>query len=158
MDGSAIWRVQFNQEFFGGKKNWRKTLFDSSRLSSKYKLECLTCGLYYEPTTIVNDDSRVVNKFEASLTDDARVIIYDRYMFIVQATGQVFPGKLSQCQQSGVGNGGICICINYLVLNEMKRYKQRSNTKDFRLVNYSFDTGYIRSKIGQIVTEFYRIF
>jgi hypothetical protein len=35
---------------------------------------------------IVNDDSRVVNKLEASLTDDARVIIYDRYMFIVQAT------------------------------------------------------------------------
>jgi hypothetical protein len=33
--------------------------------------------------TIVNDNSRV----EASLTDDARVIIYDRRMFIVQATG-----------------------------------------------------------------------
>ena len=37
--------------------------------------------------TIINDDSRVVNKLEASLTDDARVIIYDRHMFIVQATG-----------------------------------------------------------------------
>ncbi len=37
--------------------------------------------------TIVNDDSSVVNKFETSLTDDARVIIYDRHMFIVQATG-----------------------------------------------------------------------
>jgi hypothetical protein len=36
--------------------------------------------------TIVNDDSKVVNKLEASLTDDARVIIYDRHMFIVQAT------------------------------------------------------------------------
>jgi hypothetical protein len=82
-------------EFFGGKKNWRKPLLDSSRLSSKYKLQCLTCGLYYEPTTIVNDDSRVINKLEASLTDDARVIIYDHYMFIVQATGQVFSGKLS---------------------------------------------------------------
>ncbi len=34
--------------------------------------------------TIVNDDSRVVNKLEASLTDDARVVIYDRHMFIVQ--------------------------------------------------------------------------
>ncbi len=33
--------------------------------------------------TIVNDDSKVVNKLEASLTDDARVIIYDRHMFIV---------------------------------------------------------------------------
>ncbi len=36
---------------------------------------------------IVNDDSRVVNKLETSLTDDARVIIYDHHMFIVQATG-----------------------------------------------------------------------
>jgi hypothetical protein len=37
--------------------------------------------------TIVNDDSRVVNKLEASLTDDARGVNYDRRMFIVQATG-----------------------------------------------------------------------
>ncbi len=35
---------------------------------------------------IVNDDSRVVNKLETSLPDDARVIIYDHHMFIVQAT------------------------------------------------------------------------
>jgi hypothetical protein len=46
-----------------------------------------TCGLYYKPTTIVNDDSRVINKLEASLTDDARVVIYNRHMFIIQATG-----------------------------------------------------------------------
>ncbi len=38
---------------------------------------------------IVNDDSRVVNKLEASLTDDARVVIYDRHMFIVQVTGVI---------------------------------------------------------------------
>jgi hypothetical protein len=36
---------------------------------------------------IVNDNSRVFNKLEASLTDNARVIIYDHHMFIVQATG-----------------------------------------------------------------------
>ncbi len=36
---------------------------------------------------IVNDDSRVVNKLKTSLTDDARVVIYDCHMFIVQATG-----------------------------------------------------------------------
>ncbi len=36
--------------------------------------------------TIINDDSRVVNKLEASLTDVSRVIIYDCRMFIVQAT------------------------------------------------------------------------
>ena len=35
---------------------------------------------------IVNDDARVINKIEASLTDDASVTIYDRHMFIVQAT------------------------------------------------------------------------
>jgi hypothetical protein len=37
--------------------------------------------------TIVNDDYRVVNKLEASLIDNARVVIYDRHMFIAQATG-----------------------------------------------------------------------
>jgi hypothetical protein len=45
------------------------------------------CGLYYKPVMIVNDDSRVVNKLEASLTDDARVVIYNHHMLIVQATG-----------------------------------------------------------------------
>ncbi len=44
------------------------------------------CGPYYKPMTIVNDDDRIVNKLDASLTDDARVVIYDRHMFIVQAT------------------------------------------------------------------------
>jgi hypothetical protein len=39
--------------------------------------------------TIVNDDSRVVNKLEAALTDDAIVIIYDRHMFIVQSIGLI---------------------------------------------------------------------
>jgi hypothetical protein len=41
---------------------------------------------------IINDDSRVINKLEASLTDDARVIMYDHHMFIVQATGAFFTG------------------------------------------------------------------
>jgi hypothetical protein len=36
--------------------------------------------------TIVNDEARIVNKIEASLTDDASVIINDCHMFIVQAT------------------------------------------------------------------------
>ena len=46
----------------------------------------LKCGLYYKPLTIVNDDSRVVNKLEASHADNARVVLYDRHMFIVQDT------------------------------------------------------------------------
>jgi hypothetical protein len=44
-------------------------------------------GLYYKPMTIINDDSWVITKLETSLTDDARVVIYDRHMFKVQATG-----------------------------------------------------------------------
>jgi hypothetical protein len=47
-------------------------------------------GLYYKPITIVNDDSSIINKLETSLIDNARVIIYNRHMFIVQATGAEF--------------------------------------------------------------------
>ncbi len=55
------------------------------------------CGLYFKHVTIVNDDSRVVNKLDASFTDDARVVIYDRNMFIIQATNSHFGGsKLTQ--------------------------------------------------------------
>ncbi len=44
-----------------------------------------TSGLYYKHMTIINYASSIVNKLEALLTDDARVIIYDRHVFIVQA-------------------------------------------------------------------------
>ncbi len=44
-------------------------------------------GLYYKHVMIVNYASSGVNKLKASLNDDARVIIYHRHMFIVQATG-----------------------------------------------------------------------
>jgi hypothetical protein len=37
---------------------------------------------------IVNYDSNIANKFGASLADEARVIIYDHHMFIVQASVQ----------------------------------------------------------------------
>jgi hypothetical protein len=46
-------------------------------------LKLSSCGL-----TIINDDSKVVNMLEAPLTDNARVVIYDRHMFIVQAIGR----------------------------------------------------------------------
>jgi hypothetical protein len=36
--------------------------------------------------TIINYASSVVNKLEALLTDNARVVIYNRHVFIVQAT------------------------------------------------------------------------
>jgi len=44
-----------------------------------------SCGLFYKHTTIENGDSSVVNKFEVSLTDGARVVICNHHMFIVQA-------------------------------------------------------------------------
>ncbi len=34
--------------------------------------------------TVVNYDSSIVNKLKALLTDDARVVIYDRHVFIVR--------------------------------------------------------------------------
>jgi hypothetical protein len=43
-------------------------------------------GLYYKPITIINYDSSTSNKLETSLIDDARVIICDCHMFIIQAT------------------------------------------------------------------------
>ncbi len=49
----------------------------------------LTSGINYKHVMIINYASRGVNKLRASLNDDARVIIYDRYMFIVQATAVV---------------------------------------------------------------------
>ncbi len=50
-------------------------------------------GPYHKPMIIINVDSRVINKLEASLTDDARVVIFECHMFIVQATG-LFQVKL----------------------------------------------------------------
>ncbi len=53
-------------------------------------------GLYYKLITIINGNCRVVNKLEASLIDDFRVIINDRHMFIVQATEEVFVKSFGQ--------------------------------------------------------------
>ncbi len=49
-----------------------------------------TCGLYYKHVTIVNYTSSGINELKALLIDDARVIIYNRHMFIVQAIGVCF--------------------------------------------------------------------
>ncbi len=46
----------------------------------------VSCGLHYKQFTIINYDPSIINKFGASLTDDARVIIYNCHMLIVQAT------------------------------------------------------------------------
>jgi hypothetical protein len=44
--------------------------------------------------TIVNEDSRVINKLETPLTDDARVIIYDHHMFVVPANAAFITKKI----------------------------------------------------------------
>ncbi len=46
----------------------------------------ISSGLYYKHMMIVNYASGIINKLEALLTDDARVVIYDRHAFIAQAT------------------------------------------------------------------------
>jgi hypothetical protein len=46
--------------------------------------EYYSWSLYHKPITIVNDNSKVINKLETSLTDNARVVIYNCHMFIVQ--------------------------------------------------------------------------
>ncbi len=43
-------------------------------------------GVYYKLITIVYYDFSISSKFGALLTDNARGVIYDRQMFIVQAT------------------------------------------------------------------------
>jgi len=49
----------------------------------------VSSNLYYTHNTTLNYNSSIVNMLGASLTDDARVIIYDRHMFsIVQVRGQ----------------------------------------------------------------------
>jgi hypothetical protein len=42
--------------------------------------------LYYKHTAVVNYTSSIVNKLEALLTDDTRVVIYYRHVFIVHVT------------------------------------------------------------------------
>jgi hypothetical protein len=46
-------------------------------------------GLYNKHVTIVNNDSSIVSKWSFKLMDDARVVIYNHNMFIIQATRYV---------------------------------------------------------------------
>jgi hypothetical protein len=60
--------------------------------------------------TIVNYDSRVINKLEASLTDDARVVIYDHHLCIIQAIGPVLKKRYGSLK-----NGlevSYCVCLD----------------------------------------------
>ncbi len=53
-----------------------------------------TYGLYYKEVMIIIDNSSIINKFVASHTDAAKVVIYDCHMFIVQVTGGVIALKM----------------------------------------------------------------
>ncbi len=70
-------------------RKWASSLWVRLNLPSVKFDVFLICGLYYKPMTIAKDDSRVVTKLETLLTDNARVIIYDRHMFIAQATDEL---------------------------------------------------------------------
>jgi len=66
-----------------------KVFLGKTKICKKYHepyLKCNTSGLYYKHMMIVNYASSIVNKLKALLTGDARVIIYNRHVFIVQAT------------------------------------------------------------------------
>jgi hypothetical protein len=78
-----------NPPIFSNRHRWQQQQHVMFYCLCKHHLtDKKSSGLQYKPMTILNDDSRVINKLEASLTDDARVIIYDCHMFIVQASGQ----------------------------------------------------------------------
>jgi len=55
----------------------------------------LCSGMYYKHINIVNDDSSFVSKWSLKLTDDPRIVIYDRHKFIMQATARTKFNKVS---------------------------------------------------------------
>jgi hypothetical protein len=61
---------------------------------------------------IVNYASSIVNKLEALLTGDARVIIYDHHVFIVQAT-ELNESKLGKVFNSRTGRTH-AVCERFL--------------------------------------------
>jgi hypothetical protein len=56
----------------------------------KVKLMGTFSGLYYKHVMLINDASSGVIKWSFKLTDAARGVIYDRHVFIIQATDQEF--------------------------------------------------------------------
>ncbi len=70
---------------------------------------------------IINYASSVVNKLEALLTEDARVIIYNCHVFIVQATGLIFVGDYTQSRhEAGFFTRGLITRVtgSKLVIND----------------------------------------
>ncbi len=61
--------------------------FDKYTLQNISETHVAIYGLHYKHVMIINDDSSIVNKWKFKLIDDARVVIYIRNKFIIQATG-----------------------------------------------------------------------
>ncbi len=59
---------------------------DSKPVKQEVNITVILPPLVFPAITIINDNSRVVNKLETSLTEYTRVVIYDCHMFIVEAT------------------------------------------------------------------------
>jgi hypothetical protein len=68
-----LWAISF----FSKCHNWYPRVAQLAK-------NCSISGLYYKPMMIINDNSRVINKLKTSLTDDARVVIYNFHIFIEQ--------------------------------------------------------------------------
>ncbi len=76
----------------------------------------MTCALYYKHMTIVNDDSSIVSEQSFQLVDDARGVIYDHRMFIIQATE--FP--LFEDSAIFVASNLTKLCIKMIYLNDFQ--------------------------------------
>ncbi len=72
------------------------------------------CGLYYKLMMIVSDDCRVINKLEASLTDD------NRYMFIVQTTGNGQFARILHLTNSHKSQSGLSKALKKLICKYIK--------------------------------------
>ncbi len=94
------------------QKCWQNRITSFSHFTLGWRLYTLrklvgeidSSGLYFKHVTIINYTSRGVNKLRASLNDDARVIIYDRHMFIVQATGDIFINTFGTKEKHHLGS------------------------------------------------------
>jgi hypothetical protein len=79
------------------KKSGKRSSLFSKKVTVKEFYNYAYSGLYYKHVTIVIDDSSIVSKWSFKLIDAPRVIIYDRNMFIIQATGVYVTKLLKRC-------------------------------------------------------------
>ncbi len=60
---------------------------------------------------IVNYASSIVNKLEALLTDNARVVIYDHHVFIVQVIGLWSVHQQKTLSDICASDVFVCVCV-----------------------------------------------